>query len=757
MKKMLLSLLTAGCLSGLVLPDQEAAACTGFYVGSDVSSDGTTLIGRTVDAAPWNGPMLVGRFGRGERTFPDGSTNAYAFVCAFKAACQQVGFYGGGAVNECGVMLSATVTGRSNDAATGADPFVPVASGGYGEPNLPDVLAGRSATAREAVELLGRLVAAHGHSGPEIYMVADSSEAWYVEVYTGHQWAAVKMPADQVAVFGNQFNIRAFDPADAENAMHSPDLVALAVAHGFAVWADESQGLIDLYKTYSPPLWDYANYRTWWGHHAWAPSTFGDDSYATATPYPLFFDPEPDLKVSLTDVFELMRTRYEGVRCPDENGDTSIRVIGTTKQQSAHVLQMRPGLPADFRCTLWECLAQAEHSTFLPVCMAVQHIPEAFSRDAAGPLAYDPARAADAFLRLDTLAELKRSVTDTYGVRQDVRPLYGAGVRAHWRAQEDRLVEEWPRMLDAWASAADPDDARASATAFVDFQQTWSLAEAKRLHDELAWFWAEFNCDLRDGGGSSDVPTRPFASSVPANAETAASWTRWHRADFHALVDELAGPAESRSTALAALAAGAEQVFDDVVDAASLADAQEDLAAIVEAICLELASPSGSRDNPWLCGDGVRVWTNGTGALIFEGDGSTGPFASAGDLPWAPALSGLSEVRVAESVSLGTNALASLPATVPVNGLLPDALFAALGGMSPAGSISGAEFDCVAIENGRAILGVAVYTNADLETSAAEWNRADIEGASAEDGSARLVVPAAVDRGFLYLRTKPAD
>ena len=41
----------------LVLGALSADACTGFYVGKKVSADGTTMIGRTVDAVPWNGPM----------------------------------------------------------------------------------------------------------------------------------------------------------------------------------------------------------------------------------------------------------------------------------------------------------------------------------------------------------------------------------------------------------------------------------------------------------------------------------------------------------------------------------------------------------------------------------------------------------------------------------------------------------------------------------------------------------------------------
>ena len=571
----------------LVLGALSADACTGFYVGKKVSADGTTMIGRTVDAVPWNGPMREVRFERGKRSYADGTVNDYAFVCASKVTSMGVGFYGGGTINEKGVMLSATVTGRTSTVATNAEPFVSYANGGYGEANLPDYMIGKAATAREAVEILGRMIAAHGHAGPEIYMIADANEAWYVEVYTGYQWAAVKMPEDKVAVFGNQFNIRGFGTNTTDGVMYSPNLVGLAEQHQFAKWEDQPSGVIDLYKTYSPALWDYANYRTFWGHHAWAPSKYPKDSYDTDTAYPLFFDPEPGTKISLADVFEMMRTRFEGVNCPDENGDTSIRVIGTTKQMSCHVLQMRRDLPENYRCTLWECLAQAEHSTFLPICMAVKEIPDAYSRDQAAPLEYDPLRAADAFLRLDTLAELKRFIVDTYGERQDVRPFYGAGVRAFWRAQEARLVAEWPAKLAEW-SAVGTNTGSIAATAYVNFNQLWTLAEAKHLHDELAWYWAEFNCDLRDGGGATDVPTYPFASSMPTNAELGVSWTQWHRTAFDAYVDALAGRQESPSPFAEKLVNAAKHAFDGVEDESSLSRAKTKLQGAVEALYAEV-------------------------------------------------------------------------------------------------------------------------------------------------------------------------
>lgn len=44
----------------------------------------------------------------------------------------------------------------------------------------------------------------YGSSESNTFMIADQQEAWYLESYSGHQWCAVKMPEDAVAVFGNE-------------------------------------------------------------------------------------------------------------------------------------------------------------------------------------------------------------------------------------------------------------------------------------------------------------------------------------------------------------------------------------------------------------------------------------------------------------------------------------------------------------------------------------------------------------------------
>ena len=234
----------------LALGVMSADACTGMYAGRGVTTDGSVLIGRTVDFSPYNATMVQQICERGTQVAFNGVTNKYRYVCVPKSTSLNVGRYAGSAANEKGVILTGTITGATRKEALQEDPFRSVEDGGVGEPNLPDFLVGNAATAREAVTLLGEAVAAYGHAGPEIYMVADTNEAWYVEVYTGHDWAVVKMPGDQVAVFGNHFNLRGVNP-DSADVLHSPGLVTRARGEGFAVWADTVQTKLDLYLTFA--------------------------------------------------------------------------------------------------------------------------------------------------------------------------------------------------------------------------------------------------------------------------------------------------------------------------------------------------------------------------------------------------------------------------------------------------------------------------------------------------------------------------
>lgn len=485
----------------LLLAAAAAEACTGMYAGRRVTVDGTTLIGRTIDISPTDG---VGRLARVPRNTRNG--NRYSYICTPLVTSLGRGFFASAAVNERGFALSATVTAYVNAKIRGLDPYVPAGKGGVGEGDLPALIAGECATAREAVEFLARKVAARGSNSSDIYMFADAGEAWFVEVLTGHQWAAVRMPEDKVAVFGNEFMIREFDLNDKANAMHSPDLVKLAGRCSALKWIDEQRGVLDLFGTYSGGDYgDSPHYRTWFGHRMLAPSTAGE--YARDRGCPLFFDPEPGTKISPTNFFEVMRTRYEGVNCPEENFNTAIRTIGTTSQHSCHVVQLRHDLPERYRGTLWYAPSKAQYSVFLPVNGSADEIDAAFARDQTErPYRYDPEIAGMEFMRLYTLARMREYVFTNSVRRVDVRPCFGGGVREHWRKLERGWAADWNDRLTRAAAA---DDA-AGLTAYSLSLQRTALADARRMFDGLMWYACGNVRISGDGGGATDVPKEPY-------------------------------------------------------------------------------------------------------------------------------------------------------------------------------------------------------------------------------------------------------
>ena len=125
---------------------------------------------------------------------------------------------------------------------------------------------------------------------------------WYVELYGGHQYAAVKMPKDKVAVFGNEFSLEYL--SDYEDSITSPDLTNLAEKNGFAVKG--KNGEINLFESYAGTKInnDTAHMRTSEGHRLLNPSKYSSN-YNHNEMYPLSFT--PDKKVSLEDIAHVLR------------------------------------------------------------------------------------------------------------------------------------------------------------------------------------------------------------------------------------------------------------------------------------------------------------------------------------------------------------------------------------------------------------------------------------------------------------------
>lgn len=478
-KKLIFLILCIVLLCGL----QASSACTGVYVGSEVSSDNSTMIARSNDyPAVWPNhitvtPRVENESGRAMPVSVDGNVKAELPQTTYKytatpymnstiASNGEAVYDAAGSANEYGVVMTMSVTAYPNSAALQADPRV---SDGICEDSATDLVICQSKTARQAVEVLLGLIDSYGSSESNIAIIADQNEAWYVEMYTGHQYAAVKLPKDMVAVFGNEYSLEYL--SDFEDFIISDELISLAEENDFAVYGKNNE--INLFETYSGSQMtrDTRHMRTWIGHQILAPSKFGAD-YDHDAMYPLCF--APDRKVSLEDVCQVLRNRYEGTKySPDETGRTDMRVIGTDTALSVHVIQVFSDLPAEMSCLSWVSCGPAVYGVFVPVSNDCINVSEAYA-------ANQPVEDVGVF-DTDKYPYYTFKELCNLCIGPDNYTIYGQPVQKYWRDAESRMFAQMSEVL---ANAAKMEDVNARAiyiTSMCNDMQTQAFEDGKRL------------------------------------------------------------------------------------------------------------------------------------------------------------------------------------------------------------------------------------------------------------------------------------
>lgn len=455
---------------------ETAFACTGIYVGKDVSDSGDTYFGRSEDMGGHTKRFIIHE----AQTHEEGEMfeDAYGFSMPYPAesyrysAVEDSHDYGEGdrpygevGINEFGVAISATVSTEYNEAAAAADPLN--TESGICELSITEVVLSHVKTAEEAVEYLGSIVEEYGAGENNLIMFSDSSEVWVFEIVSGHNWAAYKMPTDKVAVMPNHILLGTID-VNSEDVKTSANLVTLAKENDFLV---EEDGMINVMKTYSPTFEKYDSYRIWGGHQLLAPSS---EIEAEAEYYPMFFT--PDNKVSLMDIKNVLSYRYEGTENDFNNMEMNYekRPIGVERQAEVHVFQMAD---QDIN-TQWLAMANIEFSVFVPFYTRIlTDTPDMMKFESVIPTdgQYDWT-----FRTLSALCS------------QD-REQYGAGVRAYWDHYQEALIEANKDVIVKINELyqTDPTKAEEKATqlAFAISQEAYDRAEL--ITNELIRYMAK--------------------------------------------------------------------------------------------------------------------------------------------------------------------------------------------------------------------------------------------------------------------------
>lgn len=472
--------------------------CTAIYVGKKISKNGHTFIGRTSDS--WIYPESMAAFQSSNTSTNKKNTTIKSSLTDFTYKLptnkykynsvpnipNEKGCFRQLFTNEYGVVGSATVTAFNGSKMKKVDPFT---DNGLCEEVIIDVLAPSCKSARECVELIGKLMQDYGSNSPNIIFVADKKEAWVIELYSGHQWAALKLPEDKMAVYGNSFKIQTeYKNFSDKDFYHSKDLFELPKKHNIAVYKGKYMSLVETYAGKNV-VSTYCNIREYFGLKLFAPKHAGN--YNKNKRYDLFFDPE--FKPSIKDIFNFFRCRYEGTKyCPEENkGVDNVRLIATEVTYSAHVLEINSRQANELCATAWICLSNPETSVFLPYSNLVSDYAKAykfpkninkivqnFYHDVQGKeIRYIENLAALSFKKLSA-------------VSQDNRELYAPGVKEQWNKIENYQIKNYPKILKNTSELY-----KKNKTKAVDYindytinMQNEVLAEAKSMFDELIWY-----------------------------------------------------------------------------------------------------------------------------------------------------------------------------------------------------------------------------------------------------------------------------
>lgn len=475
MKKRIGGLLLTALL--IISSSVSALACTGTIVGKNMSEDGTTFVARTEDIGGGHTKRYLVQpavqYAKGA-TFVDRTTgftypqpeNAYKYTYVPDADVDGDGIYGEIGFNEFGVFVDATVSAQPNELAETADPFV---ADGFREANIVSILLPRVKTAREGVELLASIVEEKGSAEGNVLVIGDSNETWYVEIYTGHRYAAIKVPDDACMLFPNCFMLGNINLEDTENVIASKDLITFAQQNQFY---REYEGKFHAALSYGEELSEGNRQRLWGGQNFLAPSQ--KVSYNKKV-FDLFIT--PDKKVSLEDIMELQKYRYEGTKLDanlPENSD--VREIGTERQAECHILQIKPDYPSELGGIMWLAMGNAEHSIYLPTYGNITSTHPAYQN---ASLNYSPDSAYWVFRSVATLAELNREK-------------FGFSVREYWTDYQKELIANQKEMdkkvLELYAQ--DPQKAAEYTTKQgIDIADK-AIKNAKTLYEELMTYIA---------------------------------------------------------------------------------------------------------------------------------------------------------------------------------------------------------------------------------------------------------------------------
>ncbi len=282
----------------------------------------------------------------------------------------------------------------------------------------------RAKTAREAIRVMTDLVEEYGYASTgESFSIGDKNEAWLMEMIgpgpggKGAEWVALRVPDGYICSHANKSRIGEFPLNDPDNCLYSENVISFAIDKGYY---DPDSGkpfsYRDAYHPPTPQTLRYTATRVWSIYRRAAPSRDWPPDYHRgvkgAEPYPLWI--KPDEKLSLQDVFGLMRDHYEGTDYDMSKGIDAgdfgspnrwrpmtweidsvqyswERPISTQQTGFSYVSQSRSWLPDAIGGVLWYGVDDTYTTCYVPLYCGMNKVPRSFATGSMQEFSWDSA------------------------------------------------------------------------------------------------------------------------------------------------------------------------------------------------------------------------------------------------------------------------------------------------------------------------------------------------------------------------------
>ena len=406
------------CLLALVAT--AGFCCTNLIVGKLASTDGSVMCTYNCDGFGFASPLglsVPGRHAPGEMIAVRGFMPD-APVFYVKQADYTYGVVG--LMNEKQVSIVETTWDGRRELAR--------SEGALDYFTLMDLALQRSATAREAIEVMHNLVQEYGYNATgESFAVCDPEEAWIMELIgkgpgrKGAVWVAMRVPDDCISAYANSSRIRQFPQAKKVDkkkgfcivegeCMYAADVISFAREMGWYEGADADFSFREAYGPLDFSAIRYCEARVWsfFRRHydtaamdAYLP--FIDGKTDVIDHLPLWI--KPDKPLSVRDLMSDMRDHYEGTAL-DMTADVSAgpwaspyrnqpvnfeasdgtkmfreRPIGCQQSGMTMVCQMRSFLPDEVGGVTYFNMDDATMVAYVPVYCSINRIPEPFRKE----------------------------------------------------------------------------------------------------------------------------------------------------------------------------------------------------------------------------------------------------------------------------------------------------------------------------------------------------------------------------------------